>query len=215
MARDDFPREVKDRLAKRVGLRCSRPDCRLPTAGPDATEGITNTGVAAHIGAASPGGTRYDETMTPEQRASINNGIWLCQTDAKMVDDDEVAYPAPLLHQWKSDAEHMAALEARGYEIRSARRFEDMEKKVPAFLAKMREDLRKHPLYRQFVILPSRRVSFGGGRTPAFIYFHEDNPMIMAEVSILQNYAAISDVTKGNAARYHFSEDFVDYLLRS
>lgn len=85
-------------------MKCSNPDCRLPTAGPDAAEGTTNTGVAAHIAAASPGGARYDEVMTPEQRSAITNGIWLCQTHAKLIDDDELTYTPAVLQEWKSTA---------------------------------------------------------------------------------------------------------------
>jgi hypothetical protein len=46
--------------------------------------------------------------MTPEQRRSIENGIWLCQTCAKLVDNDETRYPAPLLREWKRIAEERA-----------------------------------------------------------------------------------------------------------
>ena len=58
--RDDFKADVKDLLAKRVGMRCSNPNCRRPTSGPqDAPEKALNIGVAAHIAAASKGGPRY------------------------------------------------------------------------------------------------------------------------------------------------------------
>lgn len=118
MARDNFDKTTIDRLAKRVGMKCSCPTCRLPTTGPSAqNNSITNTGVAAHICAASPGGARYDANMTSETRSHISNGIWLCQTHAKIIDDDEISYPVSLLHEWKETAEHMAALEARGYEV--------------------------------------------------------------------------------------------------
>ena len=114
MARDDFNRPVVDRLAKRVGMRCSHPECRAPTSGPDAAEGVTNIGVAAHITAASPGGARYNEALTAEQRSHFENGIWLCQSCAKLVDDDELTFTVAVLREWKETAEHMAALEARG-----------------------------------------------------------------------------------------------------
>jgi hypothetical protein len=35
MNRDDFNLKTKDTLAKRVGMRCSNPDCRQPTSGPE------------------------------------------------------------------------------------------------------------------------------------------------------------------------------------
>jgi len=48
----------------------------------------------AHICAASPGGRRYDETMTFEARAGIGNGIWLCANHGRLVDMVDVTYTA-------------------------------------------------------------------------------------------------------------------------
>ena len=107
--RDDFPPKVVENLTKRVGHSCSRPGCDQPTSGPQSNpEKAINVGVAAHITAASPNGPRYDPNLTPEQRRSIENGIWLCQTCGKLVDNDEIRYPAPLLREWKRIAEERA-----------------------------------------------------------------------------------------------------------
>jgi hypothetical protein len=101
-------------LAARVNHRCSNPDCGAPTGGPQAEQGkAVNVGVAAHIAAAAPGGPRYDASMRPEQRGDIANGIWLCQTCAKLVDSDEGRFTATLLRDWKLAAEQ-AALEQVG-----------------------------------------------------------------------------------------------------
>ncbi len=110
--RDDFTDHTKEMLARRVGYRCSNPGCRKLTSGPqvDPTKAL-NIGVAAHIAAASPGGKRYDSTMSPKERKSINNGIWLCQNCAKLVDNDEHRYPTSLLLGWKSSAEQAALQE--------------------------------------------------------------------------------------------------------
>jgi hypothetical protein len=43
--------------------------------------------------------------VTPEQRASAVNGIWLCQNCAKEVDNDPVAFPVAVLQDLKSRAE--------------------------------------------------------------------------------------------------------------
>jgi hypothetical protein len=67
-----------------------------------------NVGVAAHISAAAVGGPRYNGALTPAERASIKNGIWLCQTCAKIIDADELRYPEPTLLGWKRAAEHEA-----------------------------------------------------------------------------------------------------------
>jgi hypothetical protein len=107
--RDDFSPKVVENLAKRVGHFCSRPGCNQPTTGPQANpEKVINVGAAAHITAASPNGPRYDPGLTPAQRRSIENGIWLCQTCAKLVDNDEIRYPTSLLREWKGLAESRA-----------------------------------------------------------------------------------------------------------
>ncbi|MBI4589954.1 MAG: hypothetical protein HY725_14060 [Candidatus Rokubacteria bacterium] len=117
MARDDFTKQTQDILAKRVGVRCSNPSCRKLTTGPRTeSHHIVNIGVGAHITAASPGGPRYGPSLTPQQRQSPENGIWLCQNCAKLVDNDRLRYPAELLRGWKAQAEAstLAALEGRG-----------------------------------------------------------------------------------------------------
>ena len=106
MARDDFSASVKQQLANRVNHRCSNPDCRATTSGPQLEpEGSINVGVAAHITAASAGGPRFDAALSPESRASTLNGIWLCQNCAKLIDNDALRFPADLLRAWKAGAE--------------------------------------------------------------------------------------------------------------
>jgi hypothetical protein len=80
MPRDEFPEATKRAVAARAAYRCSNPDCRAPTAGPQVEPGRTlNLGVAAHISAAAVGGPRYDPGLSSEQRRDIANAIWLCQ----------------------------------------------------------------------------------------------------------------------------------------
>jgi len=109
--RDDFPKPVKDVLAKRVGHRCSNPNCRNPTSGPqDNARKSVNVGVAAHISAASAGGPRYEATLSSEARTAVDNGIWLCGKCAKLVDNDEMHYTSDLLRRWKKLSEEAARL---------------------------------------------------------------------------------------------------------
>lgn len=112
-ARDDFPRAVIDVEARRVAYRCSAPDCRVQTTGPSAEKPnkATNVGVGAHIAAARPNGPRYDPNMSSTIRSSGWNCIWLCQTHAKLIDNDVNRYNAKLLRAWKSSALRNAALE--------------------------------------------------------------------------------------------------------
>lgn len=110
--RDDFKPDVKELLAKRVGMRCSNPNCRQPTSGPqeDPNKAL-NIGVAAHIAAASELGPRYDPLMSPQERRSEANGIWLCQNCAKLVDNDAARYSVDLLRRWRRLAEATALLD--------------------------------------------------------------------------------------------------------
>lgn len=114
--RDDFSADTKRRLALRVGYVCSFPGCGIHTAGPsdEALDAINNIGVAAHITAAAPGGPRYDAAMTSEDRASFQNGIWLCETHAKLIDGDVATWTVAALHRMKDDAEKAAKTRLAG-----------------------------------------------------------------------------------------------------
>jgi hypothetical protein len=109
--RDDFNEKVKQTLANRAGNICSNPECKKPTFGPhtDPSKSI-NIGVAAHITAASPGGKRYDDSIYPYERESIENGIWLCQSCAKLIDSDEYKYTVNKIKDWKKIAENNASI---------------------------------------------------------------------------------------------------------
>ena len=75
--RDDFSSATIENLRARVNNSCSNPGCRVPTTGPsEDPEKVNNIGVAAHITAAAPGGPRYDEYLSSNQRRNIRNGIY-------------------------------------------------------------------------------------------------------------------------------------------
>jgi hypothetical protein len=111
LARDNFSKSIIDTLKARVAHRCSNPDCRVPTSAPSSKDKVNNIGIAAHICAASPGGPRYDSSMTPEKRKSLSNGIWLCSNCSIDIDRDERYYTVSILNKWKSDAEGTARIE--------------------------------------------------------------------------------------------------------
>lgn len=109
MSRDEFTPKTKDNLARRTSQTCSNPACKAPTSGPHKEpQKSTNVGVAAHITAASAGGPRYDVCMTADNRASIQNAIWLCQTCSKLVDTNPTEFSSSKLHHWKNSAESEA-----------------------------------------------------------------------------------------------------------
>ncbi|MCP3994841.1 MAG: hypothetical protein GY722_07230, partial [bacterium] len=94
--RDDFSARTKRDLAARAGYACSFPGCAQPTSGPSAESesASVNVGEACHIAAAAsgPGARRYDPSMSRAERSSIDNGIWMCRTHAKLIDSDEATY---------------------------------------------------------------------------------------------------------------------------
>jgi hypothetical protein len=212
LGRDKFSKPTVDRMAKRVGMKCSSPNCRAPTSGPDAAGGVTNIGVAAHISAASSGGARYDATITSEARSNIDNGIWLCQNHAKLIDNDELSYPVSLLREWKETAEQMAALESKGFSVKRASPFPNLEKKAPGLIAEMRSDLMGKPLVRQIILL-RKGVSYIPGITPYFVYYYEDHDFLPSIITIMQHEEAIYDVSFNKVPRYNFSESFVSFLI--
>ena len=62
--------------------------------------------------------------MTPEERKSANNGVWLCATCHALVDRDEVNYSVELLEGWKRSAEAAAGLRLE---------YPDIYEKLPRF----------------------------------------------------------------------------------
>lgn len=111
MARDNFSKAIIETLKARVAHRCSNPDCRVPTSAPSSNDKVNNIGIAAHICAASPGGPRYDSSMTIEERKSLSNGIWLCSNCSIDIDRDESYFTVEMLNSWKDSAEGTARIE--------------------------------------------------------------------------------------------------------
>ena len=113
--RDNFNKITIEILAKRVGYLCSNPDCRKLTIGPNEVENkATSIGVAAHIAAAAGLGPRYDVYMTSEERAHIDNGIWLCSNCSTLIDKDEKKFSVDTLKNWKEIAELEAGQKING-----------------------------------------------------------------------------------------------------
>jgi hypothetical protein len=112
-------------------------------------------GVAAHITAASPGGPRYDPTMNDKDRGSVSNGIWLCETCAKLIDSDLAAYPRELLLAWKFRAEQKAKVQiGRTRSTLGASRSQEQALNALKRNHKMRDDL-----HRDLLKSPPERMS--------------------------------------------------------
>jgi hypothetical protein len=213
--RDDFPASTKETLARRVGHRCSNPGCWQPTSGPQENPAKSvNVGVAAHISAAASGGPRYDSALAPAERAAIENGIWLCQICAKLIDNDPVRYTVAILRDWKSFSEKQARsrLENRsGPEIPDLR-FIKIERLMPELMAEMRQDLANSPLCRELIAI-SRRVTFWyPSDRSMFTYYLEDHADLLSKLMILQNHGLIRDIRHNDVPRFAIEEEFAEYL---
>lgn len=212
--RDDFAVAVKDILGKRVGFRCSNPGCRKSTSGPqeDPAKSV-NVGVAAHITAAASDGPRYDPALTSDARKSPTNGIWLCQSCAKLVDNDESRYPIAILQRWKTISESAAvrSLESSPSPEDEELLYLRLEQLMPELLEEIRRDLAEHPLFREFV--PLKRIWTYWASGNELMYYYEDHPELDNKLRILKNYSLIRDIsTDPDNKRYVFTEGFVRYF---
>jgi hypothetical protein len=108
--RDDFSLTTKRILAERVAYQCSFPGCPIITVGPQKgnQNKSTKLGTAAHITAASPNGPRYNPSLSPSERKSIENGIWMCKQHADLIDNDWTEYTVETLKLWKAKTEDRA-----------------------------------------------------------------------------------------------------------
>jgi hypothetical protein len=86
--RESAPPAQEKVVVSRSGNTCAYPGCGLILTIESLAAGDRPkaTGKVAHICAASPGGPRYDETMTKQQRGSADNLIYLCGPHHDAVD---------------------------------------------------------------------------------------------------------------------------------
>jgi hypothetical protein len=104
--RDDFSAPTRLKIGQRAGWLCSFPGCRAFTVGATSDEdGSMSVGTASHICAAAPGGPRYDGKMSPEQRRSVTNGIWMCRNHGTAIDSVDSKFTTDVLLTWKKEAE--------------------------------------------------------------------------------------------------------------
>lgn len=99
----DFNKATIDTLAKRAAFKCSNPDCRVTTIGPNEDSNkSTLIGEAAHIHGARNGSKRYLSNMHDAARSEITNALWLCRNCHKRIDSDDQQYTANLLFAWRN-----------------------------------------------------------------------------------------------------------------
>ncbi|MEM9092921.1 MAG: LPO_1073/Vpar_1526 family protein [Cyanobacteria bacterium P01_F01_bin.53] len=110
--RDDFSKPTKRLLAERANFICTNPSCRRNQLAPSSEQKdkVIHLGKAAHICAASSNGPRYDASQSSEERASIDNAIYLCGSCADKVDKNNGAdFSVQLLLDWKQTHEEWVA----------------------------------------------------------------------------------------------------------
>lgn len=186
--RDDFSRDTKSILALRVGLRCSNPHCRKLTSGPqtDSSKAL-NIGVAAHITAASLDGPRYDPNLSSEERKAPDNGIWLCQSCAKLVDNDEQKYTVNLLREWKRLAEEAARVEVENRLVLApSEEVRDIIEELTQFLNELKENQRRIQRVEQVELSEEGHVTSRWWFSPQFLDL--DVELLQEVHNLLQDY---------------------------
>jgi hypothetical protein len=155
-SRDEFSKQTKQLLSSRVAHRCSNPDCRAATIGPQSlSDGSINLGVAAHITAAAVGGPRYDSSLTSDERSGAGNGIWLCQNCAKLVDSDIQRFTVRLLNNWKKQAEMFASKEM-GQVVKDSPILRKTDR-----AEEIRQNLKLRDTLKKALLKPPAQINFG------------------------------------------------------
>lgn len=90
-----------------------------------------------------------------------------------------------------------------------------LELAMPQVFAEMREDLRKRPLCREFIVMSRNTMYNGGDGKQVLVYHHEDHEDLPNKVDVLVNSGAVTDITHTNVNRYVMSEALVEYLAGS
>lgn len=94
-------------LFARSRNRCAFPDCSAPVV----EETGTVTAEICHVRALSPGGPRYDETQTAEERNSAANLILMCGRHHKIIDTETGKYTCAALLAIKRNHEEQGIAE--------------------------------------------------------------------------------------------------------
>jgi len=100
----DFSTKTCLTLAFRAAVICSNPECSAITAGPSEaySDLKLKVGEGAHICASRPRQARFNKNMSDTERASPDNGIWLCAHCHALIDKNRGAdFPTPTIREWK------------------------------------------------------------------------------------------------------------------
>lgn len=106
------------RLFALAGNRCAFPDCSAPLV----EESGTVTGEICHIRSASPGGQRFDETQSENERYGAANLFLLCPRHHKIIDSEPRRYSASVLEAMKRKREHPGLVKISSVTAKAAQR---------------------------------------------------------------------------------------------
>jgi hypothetical protein len=217
VSRDEFREETKSILAKRVGMRCSNPNCRRLTSGPSTEPArAISVGVASHITAAASGGPRHDPQLSSEERRSPENGIWLCTFHGRLVDTDAERYPIEMLNKWKDMSEQAALLELEGAGQRSGLpEFVLVQECMEQLLREIQQDVieDKSRVVREFIVLRSERIIFNHEKT-RFQYYEESHEELRNKIGLLIEFGLVdvTDYTRSGDPIYRMKQNFIEML---
>jgi hypothetical protein len=155
-------------------------------------------------------------SLSPDERRATTNGIWLCQTCAKLVDSDTAGFTPEKLIEWKRDAESAAAKalhNRRSPAAGSLGVFQEAERLMPKLIAEMRADFRsdESQLIREFILLPSASATFWSDKQ-RLAYYETDHPQLKLQLDWLEEMGLIVNVTPKNTPIYRIVPEFVDWL---
>ena len=110
--RRNYPRKTQRVVDIQSRNQCAYPECTNTLVEPSAGEsGPVVTGEICHIHALNPGGPRWKEGLSREERNSPENLIMLCRTHHAVVDGQPEFYTTETLQQWKR--EHQAKMKSQ------------------------------------------------------------------------------------------------------
>lgn len=92
--------------------------------------------------------------------------------------------------------------------------FLEAERVMPKLLAEMRADVRgdESELVSEFVILPTKSVSFPHAK-PQFVYYEDEHaPYLLVQVDRLEEMGAVFDVTPKSTKTYRMGPEFIRWL---
>jgi len=89
-----------------------------------------------------------------------------------------------------------------------------LEVLMPELFSEMREDLKKTPLCREFIVMSKHAMYVGGDGKQVLVYYYESHADLTNKMGVLANSGAVMDITYTSVDRYMMSEALVNYLSK-